>query len=158
MNRIHKDLEKQDMNKDFEEKFKIKELTLYESEYWIISLRPQQSTLGSLVLSAKRDCVVLSELTNEETEELSTVFKLIETKLKQTFEYDKINYLALMMIDNHVHFHIIPRYATPKIFCGREYVDKTWPTPPDILLNIVDTKALSNLYDELKRQFYASEN
>ena len=146
------------MNKDFEEKFKIKELTLYESEYWIISLRPQQPTLGSLVLSAKKDCIVFSDLSKEETAELSLVFKLIEMKLKKAFNYDKINYLALMMIDNHVHFHIIPRYAAPRIFCGREYVDKTWPTPPDVLLNIVDAEALSNLYDELKQQFYEADN
>ena len=146
------------MNQHFAEKFKIKELSLFESEYWIVSLRPQQPTLGSLVLSAKGDCTVFSDLSKEETEELSMVFKLIEMKLKQVFDYDKINYMALMMIDNHVHFHIIPRYSASRIFGDHEYIDKTWPKPPDILLNIVEAAALNNLYDELKKRFYEANN
>lgn len=146
------------MNKTFEEKFKIKEFTLFESKYWIISLRPQQPTLGSLVLSAKRDCSVLSELNKDETEELSVVFKLIERVLKQVFNYDKINYLALMMIDSQVHFHIIPRYSIPKVFCNIEYFDKTWPAPPDIISNIANSTVLDHLYDVLKRQFYEAYN
>lgn len=146
------------MNKAFEEKFKIKELKLFESKYWVISLRPQQPTLGSLVLSAKRDCFVLSELNKDETEELSAVFKLIEATLKRAFNYDKINYLALMMVDNHVHFHVIPRYSASRIFCEVEYFDKAWSTPPNVMENIVGANVLNHLHNELKQQFYEANN
>lgn len=92
--------------KIFKEKFKIKELALFESKYWVVGLKHQQPTLGSFVLSVKRDCSVLSELSKHETEELSAVFELIEVTLKKAFNYDKINYLALMTVDSYVHFTI----------------------------------------------------
>ena len=36
----------------------------------------------------------------------------------------KINYLAYMMIDNHVHFHVIPRYSKIKKFNEIEFKKK----------------------------------
>jgi len=48
------------------------------------------------------------------------------------FDYRKINYLALMMVDPHVHFHVIPRYSEPRTFDGATWTDATWPKPPDV--------------------------
>ena len=38
----------------------------------------------------------------------------LEGALRATFDHQKINYLALMMVDPHVHFHVIPRYSTTR--------------------------------------------
>ena len=44
--------------------------------------------------------------------------------------YEKINYLMLMMVDPHVHYHVIPRYESPASFDGVAFVDHGWPGPP----------------------------
>ena len=71
--------------------------------------------------------------------ELRTVTGDLERALKRAFEYDKINYLMLMMVDPDVHFHVIPRYSGPRTFGGREFVDFGWPGPADLgLTNTTD--------------------
>ena len=42
------------------------------------------------------------------------------------------NYLTLMMIDPHVHTHVIPRYSSLLKFNSKDYVDANWPGPPII--------------------------
>jgi diadenosine tetraphosphate (Ap4A) HIT family hydrolase len=56
----------------------------------------------------------------------------IEPKLQALFGYTKINYLMLMMVDEHVHFHVFPRYPAPTRFAGVEWTDATWPKPLDL--------------------------
>lgn len=46
--------------------------------------------------------------------------------------YAKINYLMLMMVDPHVHFHVIPRYDGAREWNSREFVDVGWPKVPDL--------------------------
>lgn len=101
-------------------------------ENWSVLLRPEQVTLGSLILASHSDEIAFGNLSSAETEELSTITKDIETSLTNCFSYDKINYLMLMMVDPHVHFHVIPRYSTDKIFESITIVDKFWPGPPDL--------------------------
>ena len=47
-------------------------------------------------------------------------------------DYEKINYLMLMMVDPNVHFHVIPRYEGGREWQGREFVDVGWPKVPDL--------------------------
>ena len=47
--------------------------------------------------------------------------------LRKRFNYSKINYLMLMMVDPAVHFHVIPRYEHPVSFCDNDYPDAGWP-------------------------------
>jgi len=44
------------MNEEFKNKFNIEELLLFESSKWIVSVRPMQVNIGSLVISLKRSC------------------------------------------------------------------------------------------------------
>jgi len=120
------------MNEDFIKKFRIEELQVIDLENWVLSLRPQQPTLGSMVISLKRECKYLGDLKKQETQELAEVFARTETLLKKCFNYNKINYLALMMIDEQVHFHVIPRYSRKLEFAGIEFSDKNWPGPPSL--------------------------
>ncbi len=47
-------------------------------------------------------------------------------------DFDRINYLMLMMVDPHVHFHVFPRYEVSRTFEGLELPDRGWPGPPDL--------------------------
>src|SRR3990170_3968782 len=83
-----------------------------EYEHWCVLLRSAQPTLGSLVLITKSDVTAFSLISPQAFAELPRAVKDIEAGLGRFRRYDKINYLMLMMVDPHVHFHVIPRYAT----------------------------------------------
>lgn len=114
-------------------KFKFPNTLIKEYKHWVILLRPAQVTIGSLVLACKSNAQSLSSMHLDVYTELKKVTHGIENTLKSLFNYDKINYLALMMVDKEVHFHVIPRYSNSIKFNGNEYTDKDWPTPPDVL-------------------------
>lgn len=103
-----------------------------EYEHWAVLLRPQQVTLGSLVLAAKSDATSFGQLPAGAHAELQTITADIEAMLSKQVSYDRINYLMLMMVDPHVHFHVFPRYETPRTFAGEEFADAGWPGPPDL--------------------------
>ena len=99
---------------------------------WVILLRPSQVTLGSIVLVCTEPATRFSQLSHNAFAELQTITREIEQGLERAFAFDKINYLMLMMVDPDVHFHIFPRYANPKSFAGLEFLDHSWPGPPDL--------------------------
>jgi len=103
---------------------------VHEYGHWVVLARPQQVTLGALILAARSDATAFHELPEAAFAEMAGVIGDIETALTQLAGYDKINYLMLMMVDPHVHFHVIPRYANPGRFADIEFPDPGWPGPP----------------------------
>jgi len=103
---------------------------LREYRHWIVLLRPQQPTLGSLVLAEKSDARAFSELSAEAFAELGTAVADLEKMLAKAVRYEKINYLMLMMVDPNVHFHVIPRYEGERSGCGLKVPDLGWPKAP----------------------------
>ncbi len=114
------------------QKFDYPQSLVKEHDHWYVLLRPQQVTLGSLVLAAKSDATAFADLPREAFTELATVVLEIEHSLQRFNPYDKINYLMLMMTDPHVHFHVIPRYSAPQVFDAVEFRDTGWPGQPDL--------------------------
>jgi len=112
-------------------KFGAPHTVIYKYQHWSILLRPIQLTLGSMVLVAHEPAYAFSELSQASFTELHKITVQIESTLARAFNYDKLNYLMLMMSDPDVHFHVIPRYAAPKQFKGVEFVDTGWPGAPD---------------------------
>jgi diadenosine tetraphosphate (Ap4A) HIT family hydrolase len=98
-----------------------------EYKHWVVLLRPEQITLGTLVLAAKSEARHLGELDSAEWEEFARVSTFAENLLIDRFGAEKFNYLALMMKDPNVHFHFIPRYSKPVDLVGTQYVDPDWP-------------------------------
>lgn len=139
---------------EFKLKFKLNTMTIYESKYWIWSLRPQQATLGSSILSLKRSEENFSDLSTSEFLDMKNLINVIEKTLKETFNYDKINYLMLMMVDNQVHYHVLPRYKTKINIFGEEWIDSEWPAIPNLNgeeLNITELTLIKNkLINNLK--------
>jgi len=100
--------------------------------HWVVLLRPAQVTLGSLILAAKSDATAFSGLPAGAHAELAVITADIEATLAQEVAYDKINYLMLMMVDPHVHFHVFPRYEGSRSLVGVTVADAGWPGVPDL--------------------------
>lgn len=114
------------------EKFGYPKTLLREFEYWCVLARPAQVTLGALVLVAKSNATSLATLPPEAFAELKLCCSSIDVALKHFRDFNKLNYLALMMVDPHVHFHVLPRYATEQEYDGITFQDAGWPGPPDL--------------------------
>ncbi len=125
-----------------------------EFDHWVVLLRPAQPTLGSLVLAAKSDATAFGDLPGAAHAELKTVTAAIEAALTRAVGYAKINYLMLMMVDPHVHFHVIPRYDGERSAAGLTIADAGWPGQPDLGSAVkIDSEADTALRDWLKGHF-----
>ncbi|HZF44308.1 MAG TPA: HIT family protein [Sphingomonadaceae bacterium] len=101
-----------------------------ETDDWVILLRPQAVTLGSLVLAAKSEATSFGALPPRSFTDLAQATAKIEAALIAFVEYEKINYLMLMMVDPHIHFHVVPRYQGTRSFKGLDFPDVGWPGMP----------------------------
>lgn len=99
---------------------------------WFVLLRPQQVTAGALVLAHRGDAAAFAALPAAAFSGLQQAVGDIERNLKTLVQYERINYLMLMMADPHVHFHILPRYSGSRSIGGLEVPDHGWPRTPDL--------------------------
>ena len=121
-----------------------------EYDHWVVLLRPAQVTAASLVLAAKGDATSYGDLSAAAFLEQGTVIAEIEASLRGAVEYERINYLMLMMVDPNVHFHVIPRYDGSRSLGGLDIHDTGWPGPPDLKSALtLDDDALARLKSEL---------
>ncbi|HEX6741261.1 MAG TPA: HIT family protein [Sphingomicrobium sp.] len=103
-----------------------------EFDHWVVLVRPDQVTLGSLVLAAKSDATAYGALPAEAFAEQGEIVAAIEQALRAFVHYEKINYLMLMMVDPNPHFHVIPRYSGARSWGGLEFLDTGWPKAPQL--------------------------
>ncbi|MEA3390491.1 HIT family protein [Sphingobium sp. CCH11-B1] len=122
-------------------------------DHWLVLLRPAQPTLGSLVLAARSDATAFSALPAEAHAELKEVSAAIESALSRAVDYAKINYLMLMMVDPHVHFHVIPRYEGERSAVGLSVADAGWPGQPDLARAVKLDSDVDSLREWLKPFF-----
>lgn len=101
-------------------------------DHWAVLLRPAQVTLGSLVLASTSDSTAFGDLPAGAHAELAIVVPAIEAALRDVVQFEKINYLMLMMVDPNVHFHVFPRYSGTRPWQGLEFTDSGWPGPPNL--------------------------
>ena len=100
--------------------------------YWVVLLRNDQITLGSLVVAEKSPATSLSAVEPRALAELASIAGDVETAFARTFQPDKFNYLMLMMVDPNVHFHVLPRYSGARECAGVTFEDRAWPKAPSI--------------------------
>jgi diadenosine tetraphosphate (Ap4A) HIT family hydrolase len=105
---------------------------LKEYRHWVVEVSFRQHTLGCFIIFAKRKIEKITELEEDELIELKRVMKDMETTLLNTEEFkpDRFNYLQMGNGLHHLHFHGIPRYASPRTFQGHTWIDETWGHPP----------------------------
>ncbi len=101
-----------------------------EMEHWAVMLRPQQCTLGAVILACKQPVTAFGQVDAAGSAELGLAVKALEAMLQATVKYEKINYLMLMMVDFDVHFHVFPRYGGERTYQDLTVPDVGWPGPP----------------------------
>ncbi len=135
------------------EKFLFPNSLIKEYQHWYVLVRPMQVTLGSIIILNKDENITsFGNLDSPSFNELQLVIKECEIGLKSFVNYDKINYLMLMMSDPEVHFHVIPRYYNIKTFKNQEFPDQSYPTAPDLSRFIkIEKEDIIDLANELKK-------
>ena len=103
-----------------------------EFAHWVVLVRPAQVTLGALVVAAKSDATAYGQLPREAFAEQAEAVAAIERALRAFSNFERINYLMLMMVDPNVHFHVIPRYSDARRWMDVEFPDAGWPGPPQL--------------------------
>ncbi|WP_442678929.1 HIT family protein [Sphingomonas sp. ASY06-1R] len=103
---------------------------LAEYRHWVVLLRPAQPTLGALILAAKSEATAFPDLDPAAFAELATVTADLEQAVRGAVDPAKLNYLMLMMVDPHVHFHVIPRYEGSRELGNIAVADAGWPGVP----------------------------
>ena len=133
------------------------ESLIREYEHWVVLLRPAQATLGALILACKGEAEAFADIPPAAFAELGAVVADIERSLGGLFGYQKLNYLMLMMVDPHVHFHVLPRYESARLYAGAEFTDPGWPGPPNIgHVNEIGDARKSELLMKLRQTFAAA--
>jgi diadenosine tetraphosphate (Ap4A) HIT family hydrolase len=107
-----------------------KQFQVYESKSWSVFLSDEQDYIGRCILVLKRHCGSLSELTDDEWEELRDLVCKVEACLKSVLGAALCNWSCLMnsfykdaVPDPHLHIHVRPRYDKPLTLNGRIYTD-----------------------------------
>lgn len=114
-------------------------LILKETSCWTWSLFPNQSYLGRLQLTLRRECHgSLASATDEEWADLRNSLRAYERVLSELFRPDRFNYVQLGNVWPQVHVHAIPRYAGERSWEGTAFSDVRWgdvplPEPPSPL-------------------------
>lgn len=121
------------------EKFGYPVTLIAEYEYWVVLMREAQVTLGSIVIAAKSDVTRVGDLDPLAGAEFIRIAADFEQTLSVLFGAKKFNYMALMMVDPHPHYHAFPRYSDPVSFLGERCPDEEWPKPPVLSSSLVFT-------------------
>ena len=108
------------------------ETVVGETDHWVVMLRPAQPTLGACVLACKSDAIALSDIPAAAHADMATAIGKLEATLKAAIGYEKINYLMLMMVDPHVHSHVLPRYEGVRSHGSLSVPDAGWPALPQL--------------------------
>ncbi len=121
---------------------------------WTVLVRPQQATLGALVLVCRDQVRAFSAIDADSFQELAVAVRDIEAGLRSFRRFSKINYLMLMMVDPDVHFHVLPRYDSAQTFEGEAFADPGWPGVPDLAAGpLLKGPSLRSLAATLRQQW-----
>ena len=136
------------------EKFGFPKTLVRDFGHWAVLVSPAQVTLGSLVLVSTSDATAYGDLQREAFAEQAQAVAAIEKALTQFCGYERLNYLMLMMVDPHVHFHVIPRYSGTREWHGLELADEGWPGPPALQsAQKLDDDQIAVLREEIGKLF-----
>ena len=132
-------------------KFNYPNSLIKEYNNWYLLLRPEQVTFGSMILIEKSSKKNLSKIPAKSFLELKKITNKIERLFLKRLKFNKMNYLILMMVDPHVHLHIIPRHKKNIVFNKKSFKDFGYPKPPNLLKkNNINSKLLGKLKEKLQ--------
>lgn len=130
-----------------------------EWDYWVLLLRAAQPTLGSCILAAKSEATEFGSLEAAAFAELANIVPVVEQAVRDASNYARINWLMLMMVDPHVHFHVIPRYEGARRWADTDFVDHGWPGLPKLGDAVaLDPTAIADLVAQIKQGCLSREH
>ncbi len=107
-----------------------RQFQVYDSTFWSVFLSDEQDYIGRCILVLKRHCRSMSELTDDEWEELRKLVCKVEACLKAVLGATLCNWSCLMNSfykasdpNPHLHIHVRPRYDKPVMLNGSTYID-----------------------------------
>ena len=86
-------------------------------------MNENQATLGRVFFALNRHETDVAALADAEVLSLWAFVRETKAALSALFVPDHFNYMFLMNLTPHVHFHIFPRYAQPREFHGQTFTD-----------------------------------
>ena len=140
---------------DFHLKFQVPRLTLFRSSTWTISVRPEQLTLGSLIISPTVEAYTFNQLNDSSSNDsLLGIFSYCELTLKSVFSAELLNIYCLMLQDPIIHFHVFPRYSSAILRYDQEWIDTLWPGPLKVAsINPPSQNTLLSIHEDLSSFF-----
>ena len=96
------------------------------NDHWTLVLNDNQATLGRVFFALNRHETDIAHLTDAEVLSLWAFVRETKAALTALFAPDHFNYMFLMNLTPHVHFHIFPRYAQPREFRGQSFADSQY--------------------------------
>jgi len=97
-----------------------------QNGHWTLVLNENQATLGRVFFALNRHETDIARLTDAEVLSLWAFVRETKAALSALFAPDHFNYMFLMNLTPHVHFHIFPRYAQPAQFAGQTFPDSRY--------------------------------
>jgi diadenosine tetraphosphate (Ap4A) HIT family hydrolase len=121
-------------------------------EHWHVLVNWSQNYLGKVMLVLRRHTIDVIALTTDEQAELWRLLGQVKLALLGAFHPDHFNYVFLMNQDAHVHLHIVPRYAQPRVFAGMTFTDGRLSEHYDLGSQIVPVELREAIALELRGQ------
>lgn len=131
---------------------------VFQTDYWKVFVMKEQSYLGRCVVSCKRHCPSLTELTTDEWSDFKGVATRLEEAAMRAFGADLVNWVCLMNnafrkkpFNPHVHWHFRPRYKRPVQFSGKTFTDPDFGEHYEHLrVERVDDETIQKVVNALK--------
>lgn len=99
---------------------------ILSQDHWTLVLNENQATLGRVFFALNRHETDIAALSDAEVLSLWAFVRETKAALSALFTPDHYNYLFLMNLTPHVHFHIFSRYAAPREFAGQSFADSRY--------------------------------
>ena len=124
------------------------------NDFWTLVLNENQATLGRVFFALNRHETDIARLTDAEVLSLWAFVREAKAALTTLFAPDHFNYMFLMNLTPHVHFHIFPRYARLREFAGERFADSQYgdhydPNESRALGNAAEEALINVLHREL---------
>lgn len=117
----------------------------FSTAYWQVVVNRNQNYLGKTFLVLKRHIEDPWQMSAAEWDELRPLAARLRLALIQLFQPDHFNYAFLQNQDAHVHLHIIPRYATKRVFNGQFFSDGQLGMHYNLNIEPVDAETFETL-------------
>jgi len=102
------------------------ETVIEEGTCWTLAVNRNQDLLGKTMLVLQRTCDSVINIESNEWSLLRFELHRLVPALERLFQPDQFNFAFLMNLDAQVYLHVIPRYASPRLWHAREFTDSNW--------------------------------